>query len=434
MKLWVLFVFLLLSFSKAHAVEQSVLLAAQYMLNNGQALEALELLTPLEEEYAGDKQFDYLYGLSLMETGEPANAVFAFQRALAVDANFAGARLDLARSYFDMGQMDLAQREFNILQNQSPPDSVKDVINKYLTAIESRNISGRQGWRGFLQFGIGDDTNVNNATAASSFLGFDLTEESRETGSSVISTLGGARYDLPLGIESKLFFKGSINQRSNSEASYTSTVNYDLLAGYTRTFPSRNDLSFALQAYAAEVDGEANNKGFSLTSQYNINLSAANQMGVFLRLGNVDYVENFNIKDIDQTVTGVSWAHVFAGKSRLSLVLAAILGQDDASQKDSPYGRDFSGLRVSMAYPISHSFNLFASLGQSDSKYDGQFFDLAQSREDSLTDFALGAAWRANKNWILQAVAGLNNNSSNIDLFEYDKTVLMFTARSEFLP
>ncbi len=414
------------------AVDQGVLLAAQNMLNSGQALEALELLSPHEEEYAGDQQYDYLYGLSLLDTGEPSSAIFAFQRALAVEPNFAGARLELARSYFDMGQMERSQREFLILNNQSPPASVKSVIEKYLAAIESRNISNRRGWRGFLQLGMGDDSNVNNATAAESFLGFSLADDSRETSSSVISTLGGARYDLPINFDSKFFFSGSVNHRANNDASFTSTVNLDLLAGYSMSLANRDELSFAVQTYSADVDGDFNNRGLNLTGQYSFNLSPVNQVGLFLRAGSVDYAQEFDIKDIDQSVYGVSWAHVFSGASRISMILAAIAGEDTAKETGSPYGRDFTGLRISVAYPLSHRFNLFASAGTTDSDYSGTFFGDPELRSDSLSDISLGGAWRANKVWQFKLVVAQSDNSSNIDIFAYDKTQIMFTARSEF--
>ncbi len=429
-----LVVTLLLPITPLHALEQGVLLAAQNMIKQGQSLEALDLLTPHEEEYAGDTEYDYLYGLALLDTGEPANAVFAFQRVLAVEPNFAGARLELGRSYFDMGQMQRAQREFQVVQNQSPPPSVLQVIDKYMAAIESRSLKNRQGWRGFLQLGVGDDSNVNNATAASSFLGFDLTEQSRETSSSVTSTLGGVRYDLPLNFSSKLFFKGSINHRANNQASFTSTLNYDFLAGYNHSFGNSGDLSLALQAYSAEVDGDFNNQGFNLTGQYNHQFSAANQLGFFIRLGQVDYQPDFDIKDIDQTLTGLSWAHVFAGESRISLVLSTITGKDETVESDSPYGRSYNGVRLSASFPLTHRFNLFASVGQTNSDYEGRFFGSDELRSDEQSDASLGASWRVNKTWMLRSVIGATKATSNIDIFEYDKNVIMFTARSEFLP
>jgi tetratricopeptide (TPR) repeat protein len=422
-------------FLPAQAADQGVLLAAQNMLNSGQSLDALDLLEPHEEEYAGNKEYDYLYGLALLDTGDPASAVFAFQRALALQPTFAGARLELARAYFEMGQMQRAQREFNILEDQQPPQSVLEVIDKYQAAIESHNLRNRRGWSGFLQLGVGEDSNVNAAPSASTFLGFELSDNSRETASSVISTLGGASYDLPLDFASKLFFKGNLNHRANNDASFTSTVNYDLLAGYSHTFKNRNELSVAGQLYSADVDGSFNNRGSNLTAQYSFNLSAVDQVGTFLRAGQVDYATDFDSKDIDQALFGLSWAHVFSGQTRVSMVVSAILGDDAAKESDSPYSREYTGARISLALPVTHRFNLFTSIGNTESDYTGEpFFDIAEDRSDSLADFSIGASWRVSKSWVLRAVASDTENTSNIDIFDYDRTVIMFTARSEFLP
>ncbi len=429
-----IFLFSLGLLKPALAVEQSLLIAAQNMLNKGQSLEALELLEPNEEEYAGDKEYDYLFGLALLDTGEPASAVFAFQRALAVEPNFAGARMELARSYFEMGQMPRAQREFLLVQNQQPPENVKEVIDKYLAAIENRNLRNRRGWRGYVQLGLGDDSNVNSATSADTFLGFTLSEDSKETPSSVISTLGGATYDLPLSYSSKLFFKGNVNHRANNDASFASTVNYDLLTGYNRSFKNSNEFSTAAQIYSAEVDGDFNNKGFNLTAQYNFNISTANQIGTFIRAGEVDYASEFDAKDIDQTLFGLSWAHVFGMKTRLSMVLAIIAGQDEAVETDSPYSRDIQGLRLSFAYPITHRFNLFTSFSTTDSDYDSPFFDATENRIDSNDDLSIGASWRVNKNWLLRAIVSSTENTSNVEIYDYDRDTIMLTARSDFFP
>ena len=416
------------------AIESGLLVAAQNMITSGQSLQALELLSPLEEEHAGDRDYDYLYGLALLDTGEPASAVFAFQRALAVDPNFAGARMELARAFFDMGQLLRAQREFLILQSQSPPENVVQVIEKYLAAIENLSLSNRRGWTGFLELGVGSDSNANAATAADEFLGFTLSDDSRETASSVISTLGGARYDLPLTFDSKFYFSGSINHRANSDASFTSTVNYDLIAGYSKSFSNRNDFSTSFQLYSADVDGDFNNMGMALSGQYNFNLSPGNQIGTFLRVGSVDYDSDFDVKDIDQTLYGVNWARVFGGSTRISMVVAAIFGRDDAVESDSPYSRDYTGLRLSVAYPFSHRFNVFSSIGSADSEFDDAFFGDSSERSDTFSDFSFGASWQASKTWTLRAVLAVFDSSSNVDLYDYDRDLILITARSEFLP
>jgi hypothetical protein len=40
--------------------------------------------------------FDYLLGIAALDSGKPDRATIAFERVLAVNPNFAGARLDLA--------------------------------------------------------------------------------------------------------------------------------------------------------------------------------------------------------------------------------------------------------------------------------------------------------------------------------------------------
>ncbi len=427
------FILCLIFSELSYSAEQSLLIAAQAMIRQGQALDALELLQPFEEDYAGEKEFDYLYGLALLDTGESASSIFAFQRALAVEPNFAGARLELARAYYDMGQMQRAQREFLILESQAPPENILDIIQEYLAAIESRNLRDRRGWSGYLQLGLGNDSNVNSATASDEFLGFQLTDESQETGSSVISTVGGVSYDLPLDVVSKLFFRANVSNQANTEASFTSSVNFDLLAGYNRRFKNNDEMFATAQIYSADVDGEFNNEGLNLFGQYNINLSTFNQIGLFARSGYIDYDTQFDVKDVDQTVFGTNWVHVFSGSARLSMVAALLLGEDVAKEPDSPYGRDFTGYRVSLAYPLSHRVNLFVSAGVTDSDYDGEFFGSPDKRSDSVSDFGFGASWRVNKTWMLRAILGRSENSSNVDLYTYDRDLIMFTARSELL-
>jgi tetratricopeptide (TPR) repeat protein len=424
---------------QAQAVDPGVLAAAQTMLNQGQALDALDLLKPHEEDYAGDTQYDYLYGLALFDTGEASSAVFAFQRALAVEPNFAGARLELARSYFEMGQLQRSQREFTLLQNQSPPSNVRDVIDKYLAAIENRSLRNKRGWRGFLQLGIGDDSNVNSGPATQPIPGITLPADNLESSSSVISTLGGVSYDLPLGIDSKLFFKASVNHRANNDASAYSTVNYDALVGYALTLRNQDELSTAIQIYTADLDGESNNKGLNLTGQYSFNLSSNNQIGTFVRLGQVDYEDENDVRDIDQALLGLSWSHVFGGQSRISTVISLLGARDEPKQDGSEWGRDYTGVRLSLAYPVTHRLNLFTSLGSTNSDYDGVFLagtavGSSENRSDEYVDVAVGASWRASKTWLLRMVVSQAENDSNTDFYDYDRTQIMLTARSEFAP
>ncbi len=418
----------------AQAANPQLLKEAQTLLSEGKPLETFDLLSPFELKYAGEVEFDYLLGLSLLDSGEPAKSVFAFERVLAVDPNFAGARIELARAYFDMSQFDRSRAEFITLQNQSPPENVQLAITQYLAAIQNRTLSKKEGWSGYVQLGLGSDSNANNATNVNSFLGFSLTEQSREISSSLVSTIGGVSYDIPVSYFRTYYIRSNINNRNYSDASFASSLSYDISTGIKQSLENGDSLGLSLQAYSAEVNGSSNSKGLNLNSQYNFNFSASNQLGVFIRLGEIDYVETFDVKDITQTVLGLSWAHVFSSDLRPSLITTLIGGQDDADLSTSPYSRSYNGLRVTVAVALSHRTNLFTSIGSSSSTFDGQFFGITGDRDDEFNDFSVGTSWRFNKTWTLKALVNVVENKSNIDIFTYDKTEVLFIARSDFLP
>jgi outer membrane protein len=416
------------------AADNQLLLAANSMIQDGKPLDAFDLLSPYEFEYAGEKEFDYLLGLSLLDSGEPGKSVFAFQRILAQEPNFAGARMELARAYFDMSEYNLSRSEFTILLAQSPPQNIQLIIDKYLSAIRNRTLRSRQGWSGYVQLGIGNDSNANNAPSIGEFLGFELSDQSKEISSSVVSTVGGVSYDLPVNYHRSYYFRSNMNHRSNNNASFTSSLSYDLAAGVKQTFQNSDNLNGSLQIYSSTVDGASNNTGFNINGQYNLNFSANNQLGLFIRVGEVDYVEAFDVKDVSQTVFGTSWVHIFGSTFRPSLVATLIAGQDDQQLDTSPYGRAYSGGRITAAMALSHKFNIFTSMGVTSSTYDGQFFGLADDREDELSDISIGASWRFSKNWTLKSLLNIVSNTSNIDIYSYDKNEILFIARSDFLP
>lgn len=65
----------------------SVLDQAQKLINTNKYIQAYDLLAPLEDERAGQPDYDYLYGLTLLEAGEPSRAAFAFERCLGAEPN-----------------------------------------------------------------------------------------------------------------------------------------------------------------------------------------------------------------------------------------------------------------------------------------------------------------------------------------------------------
>ena len=120
---------------------------ADALLKAGKAKEGYTLLAPHEYEMAGNVDYDYLLGIAALDSGKPDKASLALERVLAVNPNYIGARLDLARAYFALADYERAKTEFEAVQAQNPPPAAKTVIEQYLAAIDNEAESFHHGHR-----------------------------------------------------------------------------------------------------------------------------------------------------------------------------------------------------------------------------------------------------------------------------------------------
>ena len=102
---------------------------ADALMKQGKAAEAYSLLEPFEFEQSGNIRFDYLLGIAALDSGKPDKATLAFERVLAVDPNFAGARVDMGRAYYQLGDFTRAKTEFETVLTQNPPPAAKATID-----------------------------------------------------------------------------------------------------------------------------------------------------------------------------------------------------------------------------------------------------------------------------------------------------------------
>src|SRR5258708_19957927 len=158
---------LVIVFPMAALAADDILLRAKQQLDNGNAQGAYNLLIPLQSERAGDPDFDFVLGSSALELGKNTEAVFALERVLALQPNSAPARAQIARAYFNLKEIETAKREFENVKKQDVPPTVPATIDRFLDAIARVEQADRTVIHGFVEVGIGYDTNVNSATADS---------------------------------------------------------------------------------------------------------------------------------------------------------------------------------------------------------------------------------------------------------------------------
>jgi tetratricopeptide (TPR) repeat protein len=147
--------------------------------------EAYDLAWPQLEQRAGEPDFDFLFGMAAIESGHPQEALFAFERVLALRPQDHRARLELARAHFMLGNFDQARRLFDAVLATNPPQRVRDNIAKFMEQMTLLKQQRDHYFSATVDFKIGLDSNINSATEVQSIslpigLALTLADASRE--------------------------------------------------------------------------------------------------------------------------------------------------------------------------------------------------------------------------------------------------------------
>src|SRR5688572_5773819 len=81
---------------------------------------------PARADIASPVSSDYLRGIDALDNGRLGEAISALERVVAVEPEFSGARMELARAQFASGNYARADSEFRYLLAQAPPARVRD--------------------------------------------------------------------------------------------------------------------------------------------------------------------------------------------------------------------------------------------------------------------------------------------------------------------
>ncbi len=410
----------------ANAGLQSLLSQAESLLAGGDAAGAYEQLAPRETELSGHAYFDYLLGVAALDTGRTTEAIMSLQRSVAAAPQFAGARMELARAYFDANQPNPARTIFVALLNENPPPGVRQVIDRYIAAIDAGPTMPPSQLRPYAELFVGYDDNANGSTDNQQFLGFTLSPENLETDSSFFEAAAGLDWIRPTSATLAWNLGVRAGYRKNPDASFVDSGILSALAGLSwrsgSTFGKAN-----LVAYGATRDGESNERygGFDLL--LGRNLGEHWDLSIALRGGALGYDDAIEVLDVDRTLYTLGLGYRLASGGRFSV--EAIGGQDDEKVSGSPYGNDKIGGRLSVSAPVGNRSWLFLSLGSLTSDYDGLFFGTA--REDTQLTSILQWEFRDVLKPGLSIAPRIRyiDNDSDVALYDYDRTEIGLLIR-----
>ena len=448
----------LLSYGIAFAAEPD-LGKADALLKAGKAREGYTLLAPHEYEMAGNVDYDYLLGIAALDSGKPDKATLAFERVLAVNPNFAGARLDMARAYFALADYERAKTEFETVLGQNPPPQAKATIEKYLVAIKQQD--KKTLVTGYLEGSVGYDDNVTAATTTfSSSVGqafpslagqtFTPTGNALLRRDTFLALGGGLDVNYKLSDRSALYLGLDAKQRSyDTERLYDTDIIDERFGLITieGTNTYRVGMQFQQYRQLGGVAGTTNDRDSSgISVEWKRTLNERNLVSVFGLYNQqrfpdmVDAINGAHYSDIDQTLVGVNWLTALPAKGNPLFVASLSYGEDRAKAKKSTgtdVGKNYLGLRLYGQYSLDERLDIFGVAGYQ-WRNDKSMFDRSAVNsgvpygEDRLSDFSVGLNWRPYPNWTVRPLVSYWRNESNLSLYSYNRTETSVTLRHDF--
>lgn len=423
--------------SNVDAPEQ-LLRDAEALLNAGKADEAYRLLSAKDFEYSGNSQFDYLLGIAALDSGHPDKATLALERVLAVDPNFAGARLDMARAYFHLGDLLRAKTELEAVLKQEPPEAARLTIEKYLVAIDSVEQAKKTRYSAYLEGTFGRDTNVNNSTSQADVavpafgnLIFTLNPTSLKTPANYFSTAAGGEVTREFSGQWSAYGGIDLRLRNNNKMHTYDAGSADARTGAAY---SSGDEVFRLGLTWGfyEQAHLKNRNAYGFTGGWQHNFDPRNQLNVFGQYSKNRYSDpTYHVNDFNQSVIGAGMLHVFEdGKSAL---FASINGLKEGAVHDRADGSKAGyGVRLGGQTAIGEEVEVFASVGYQRGRYDKENLAFLAKRDDKQSDAALGVNWHFEKLWTFRPQIGYSRNKSNIAIYSFDRIDASMTVRRDF--
>ena len=427
----------MLATASATYAQDDAITKATTLIQQHEYKAAFELLEPLEDEHAGNINYDYLLGVSGVESGNVTRGVFALERVLAIEPNNTSARAEIAKAHFKLGEVESSKAEFQNLLDQKPSEETANAINRYMNAID-KSLGLTTTFGAYLDFGVGHDTNVNSATTASTiavpFFGgalLNLNSLARERSDNFTSLAGGVSFRQPISKEISVFSALNLTNRFNANQSTFDTTYLDFSGGlrykkFTDTFTA------ALQASTFELDSNRFRNTHGVTAQWQRDLDDHNQVNLFGQYARISYAGN-SFRDADRYVLGGGWAHVFEGDKSPVLFLSGYVGQENARTSNADFlSNAIVGARAGGQLSLNTKLVAYATASYETRDYDQRDPLFLKTRNDDQYDLSVGVRYLPGYNWVIRPQISYLKNDSNIIINDFDRTVISVNFRHDF--
>lgn len=422
----------------AFADEDAVLKQAEQLLAQQQPKAAYDLLAPLEDERAGNPDYDYLLGLSALESGNAGQAAFAFERCLTVDPKNGPCRVQMARTHLALGENKSARQELDTIQSYNPPPAVQKMVATYLGDLSRAQAAQQRQVSAYAEAGVGYDSNANSATGSSTialpdfFTGYGtLSPNAVKQSSGFAQALAGASGQYNLNSQWSLIGDADVNGRG-----YPNHDDFKYLYGDLNFGGAYHDgasqYSLKLQNQDYELDGNLFRRLWGAIAQYQHSYSDNSQMTAYLQRDRLGYPDN---SPFDSTRNTLGGAYSTGLPLRYSPVVfgGAYFGNEaTAGEGEYAYNsQHFVGLRGGGTAFLNDRLALNSTLAAERRVYDAITPGFGDTRGDIQYDFSLGLTYMLQKGLSLRPLYTYTRSNSNIVVDNFSRNVISLDLRYE---
>ena len=406
---------------------------ARSLIQAGRAEEAWQLLAPLQARYAGDPEFDLALAMAATDSGRPNLATFALERLVVVQPGNATARLELARAYYALRDHERAERELSFILEGDPPAEVRALVADYRSRMQGLAGASPAGWSGYLEAGVGHDTNANAATAQANIfvpgLGGNVVLDPSvlRDADKFAALAAGAQYAHPLGEGWALIASGDLQLRRYAEQDEFDWRTLDLRAGLQQRLPNDQSLRYTLHYGDFELDRDGYRRMHSAAVQWVRRFGERARLNASAQGLRIRYRRD-DVRDLssDMLVLGAGGSYAL----RWALASAGVLvGADDAVSGRPDGDRRLYGANAALQRRLAERLEGYASFSLLQSDYRGENAVFARERRDRQYDAAIGLSWQMARGWFVRPQLSRTRNRSNIELHDYARTEASLALR-----
>ena len=401
------------------------------------AAAAFERLAAAEDQRAGEPRFDYLLGIAALDSGHVTRAIFALERLVEERPGDALAHAELGRAYLAAGDPEAARVQLAAARARSLPDGASAAIDRVIDVIDHSAAPAGRHVAGYVEAGIGYDSNVNSATNQGEFaipgfggIVFATAPESRRRGDAFASVGAGVNAEFDLSPAWKLVAATNLHASVNRQAHDMQADLLDATLALRRTAGDQS-ATVALQDGTAWVGSRLYRTAAGASAQWQAQVDAHSQLSVFGQWSSQAY-HGEPERDTGRTVLGGGYAHDFGQSATLVYGSAYVVREQARRAEFAHFGQRALGLRLGVERGVTAEIVAFAEWQHEQRRYGGSEPFFERSRRDREDDVSVGLRYSLGDRWQLLPQVRYTRAQSNVVLYDYVRTVFQVTAHRSF--